>query len=259
MHTPRTLARLALLATVALPSVAAAQAAGPIAPASPAAPTAPASDAPAVEAAPAPAPAAVPPPAATPQVIATEAPPPAPPPYAPPAAQAGYVTPGALPAPRPPGPDRSGFTLELSLGLGVTTTSLPDGSSESRGGISGGNLTLGGFITSTTALGVRFAHTSFFETVDDEVVGFVSNFIGPALQVYLNDRVFLGGGVGIGYLSTTSPDSDPTGGIGLDLRAGYNFYVGHRNAFSLSAELTPGFYDHGTVTGFGLQLGWQLL
>lgn len=47
--------------------------------------------------------------------------------------------------------------------------------------------------------------------------------------------------------------------LALDLRAGYNIYQSTKNAFNVAVEVTPGFFDGGTVTGVGLQVGWQAL
>lgn len=162
--------------------------------------------------------------------------------------------PGYMPPPPPTGPRREGFTSELSLGFGFTSVSTDNGS-DSYGGLSGLNIGLGGWISPRTALTVRIAGNSF-ERFD---VQFISGLLGISAQHMVSDAAWLGGGLGIGVLTTDQAGDEGEGGLGLDLRAGYNFHQSARNAFSVSVEVIPVFVDDLRVTGVGFQLGWQHL
>ena len=191
---------------------------------------------------------------AVPSLAAAQGGPPPPPP--PP----GY---GPSPGAAIIGPDRSGMTFELSLGLGITqiTADGPEGSaSDSFNGLSGLNIGVGGWISPKTALTVRIAGTSFTQSFDGfGDVQYIAGVLALSGQQMLNENAWVGLGLGIGILTTDQDNVDPESGLGLDLRGGYNFYQSTKNAFNVAVEITPGFFDGGRVTGIGLQLGWQSL
>jgi hypothetical protein len=163
--------------------------------------------------------------------------------------------PGYAPPPPPTGPERTGFTAELSLGLGYMSVA-PDGyDSVTKSGLSGLNVGLGGWISPKTAVTVRIAGTSFTEND----VQYIAGLLGITAQQMVTENAWVGGGLGIGVLTTDQDNSEGERGLGLDLRAGYNFYQSRKNAFNVQVEVTPGFFDDGRVTGLGLQVGWQHL
>jgi hypothetical protein len=182
------------------------------------------------------------------------APPPPPPPPGSPPPPPGYGYPAAT-----SGPDRSGMTFELSLGLGITSVAPDNGDGESYNGLSGLNLGVGGWISPNTALTVRIAGTSFHQDFGGVDVQLIAGLLGITAQQYVNDQMWVGGGVGIGILTDDQDETEAESGLGLDLRAGYNFYQSTKNAFNVALEITPGFFDGGRVTGIGLQVGWQAL
>ena len=157
------------------------------------------------------------------------------------------------------GPDRSGFTLELNLGFGITRVSPDEGDTRSENGLAGLNLGLGGWVNERTAITARFAGTQFTQSFGSEDVSFIHGFFGPAVQYMVNDQAWVGGGLGWSILTTDQEDADSETALGLDLRAGFNFYQGTKHAFNASAEINPGFHDDGTVTSIGLLVGWQML
>jgi hypothetical protein len=237
----------------------------PTAAAAPAA-TAPAATAPAAAAPAAPAPAAEPAPAAA----AVEAAPA-------PVAAAPAVVPDHEEPPRSAGPDalvdvyddeavigpvRSGFTLEGSIGLGFTHINPADGDYESdtRAGLSGGNIGIGGFVNPRTAITLRIAGTLFRENDTN----YTAVFAGPAIQHWVGERAFIGAGFGLGLLGVSLDDEvgddemATESGAAFDLRVGYDIVSGRRGALHLAFELTPGLYDGGMVTGVGFQIGGQL-
>jgi hypothetical protein len=226
-------------------------AAAPAAPPAPAPAPAPADAeaAPEAEAAPAPAPSG---PVVAPMPPA-EPPRPAPAPYYTPAPVLIYET--------PPGPRRAGFTAEGSLGLGLTHVD-PEGSeydSATEGGLSGLNVAVGGFVTPATAITLRIAGTMFTDDSGYEELTVVSGFLGPAVQHWFTERTFVGAGLGWGILAVDDGEQDESEtGLGLDLRLGYDIVTSPAGALHIAAEITPAFFDRGTVTGVGFQLGAQL-
>jgi hypothetical protein len=105
---------------------------------------------------------------------------------------------------------------------------------------------------------VRIAGT----TVTENDVQVTAGMLGISAQQMVSDAAWLGGGLGIAVLSVSETGGETLGsdrGFGLDLRAGYNFSQSRRNAFSVSVEVTPGFFDDGRTNGIGFQVGWQHL
>lgn len=216
---------------------------------------------------PAPAPAPVVEPAPAEPAPPTEPPPPAEParselpPY-----HAEYVPPGGVPLDvfpdTPPPPRRSGLTLEGSLGVGVTR--LPGGSeAEHFLGLSGLNVGIGGFLGPEMALTLRIAGSTFTTDRFGPEIRTTSGFFGPALQRWVSDRVFVGGGLGFGVYATSGSevddiDADAETGLAVDLRIGSDLVSGPSGALHLAVELIPVFLEEGTVASIGLQLGAQL-
>jgi hypothetical protein len=245
---------LLVAAILATPAVVSAQRPPAAAPAAAAAPAVAPAAAPAAAPVAAPVPAPAPAPAVVPD---TEVPPM----YAPAVDGASDDTEVVEESPRP---RRSGFTIEGSIGLGFTRFSpdqaAMDGVTET--GLAGLNLGLGGFVGPNTALTLRIAGTSYSTDASDVQV--VAGFVGPTIQQWVNDRFFLGAGAGIAFLNVSGDGSDGSrvsGSeevFGLDLRAGVDIVTGRTGALHLALEVTPGFYEGGTITGIGLQLGAQL-
>jgi hypothetical protein len=141
---------------------------------------------------------------------------------------------------------RHGVTFEANLGLAVSWLTADGSTSDSKGGGTLG-LGLGGWITNRMALSARFVESGFSAdgdgaSSDDSVYG---GFFGPSLQLWLDDHVFLGGGLGWSFLGAkvNGTNTDTETGFGLDLRLGYNFTSRSPNTFNVSLELTPGFYN----------------
>ncbi len=186
---------------------------------------------------------------AVPSVAAAQYGPPPPPP--PP----GMGYPGASTV----GPDRSGMTFELSLGFANTSIAPDEVEGDSFNGLSGLNVGVGGWISPKTALTVRIAGTSFTQDFGGTDVQFIAGMLGLSAQQMLTEEIWAGGGIGIGILTDDQDQTEAESGLGIDLRAGYNFYQSTKNAFNVAVEITPGFFDGGRVTGMALQVGWQAL
>lgn len=160
---------------------------------------------------------------------------------------------------------REGFTLELGTGAAftlfsedktnlsntVTTRTVP------YVAISPLSLSLGGFFTHDLAGMFRIASSSFFS--DGNYI--VNAFLGPAVQYWLADEVFVGGGAGLGIL-TNEPNSTfwfkPEIGFAFTARVGVSPWTSEDHRFGVSLEFVPGFYEYWRAMGLALNLEWQL-
>jgi hypothetical protein len=124
-------------------------------------------------------------------------------------------------------------------------------------------LGLGGFLNRDLALTFRMTGGSVIH--DDPRTGMtqtVLGYYGPALQYYVNDHLFLGGGVGLGvygvnpYLARRT-DPKPDVGVAFDGRIGWAFLATKSHQLSLMTELIPARVDGRDVFTGTLALGYQ--
>ena len=135
-----------------------------------------------------------------------------------------------------------GVTFEASAGVGKLAALAMEGGA-SITGIGGPALGFGGFLSPRFALGVRLTGA----TIIDEGFGYIGT-LAPNAQVWLGDRAWLGGGLGLGLLAACGGGCDMARGVGFNLRAGYAFAPVGQSAPNLSIELT------GVSPGGGLAL-----
>jgi hypothetical protein len=157
----------------------------------------------------------------------------------------------------PQGPNRSGFTLLLTMGLGLQSNEFLDESTEGLGGL---NLGIGGFISPDLAVMFRFSGTNVsfddigFFNVDTDVVSGVG---GPSVQYWVNNYVNLEAGAGFG-IANSDPGTDESG-FGLIFGAGFSFFHRGKNSLQVGVEYAPVFLDGGNVHNVSIAFGWQLL
>jgi hypothetical protein len=163
--------------------------------------------------------------------------------------------PGLTP-PVPVAPDaralRSGSTFEAGIGLGLVRSD----SDETGIGLGGFGVGVGSWF------GPQFAVSARLAGVSAEDGGRRGNhmFLGPSLQWWLNDHIWLAGGLGLAILAVGGDDVDVNLGLGVDLRAGVTLTSGKQDSFNLSLELTPSRYDGApALTGIAVMLGYQHL
>jgi len=145
--------------------------------------------------------------------------------------------------------DRGGFTLMLDLGLGIQHDEAI-GTTES--GLAGLNLGIGGFLTDRLALLLRASGTN----VSYGPVRQVSGTAAPALQYWVDDRLSLTGGVGLGLWSIEDVNES---GLGLVLGVDYAIWQSGRHGLFVGLDYAPAFTDPETVHNLGILFGWQLL
>jgi hypothetical protein len=159
---------------------------------------------------------------------------------------AGSMAPGAA---QETAPNRSGFTLLLNLGVGFQHDQFI-GSTES--GLGGINLGLGGFVSDDTALLFRVSGTN----VSYDGVWQTSGMGGAAVQYWVDDKLHLEGGAGVGFWDVEGVNES---GLGLMLGAGYSIWNNAGHNLYIGVEYAPAFTDPDTVHNVGIVFGWQLL
>jgi hypothetical protein len=146
-------------------------------------------------------------------------------------------------------PDRGGFTLLATVGVGFQKDQALD---ETNTGLAGLNLGLGGYLSENLALLFRISGTN----VDFGPARQVSGFVGPSMLYWTNDKVFLEGGAGIGFWNIEGARER---GPGLLFAVGYSIFSSRRHSLHIGLEYAPAFTDPEMVHNLGLVFGWQLL
>lgn len=150
-------------------------------------------------------------------------------------------------------PTRSGFTMELGLGIGHMSVPSAD---FSEFGVAGLTLSLGGFLTPDLALMFRGTGVAVPES-GATIVG-----IGAlgVLQYWATDRLTLGGGLGFSQLSLNF-DGDVVArsrtGFALNLRVGYALAQFTHHSLGIIYEITPAWIDGDSLVMQGLAFNWQ--
>jgi hypothetical protein len=162
---------------------------------------------------------------------------------------------------------RNGVTFEANLGIGWLRLS---GDGESDTSDLGGAFCIGvgGWVSPKLAITGRLATVTAFDSAGGYDFTYTNAMIGGALQYWIDDHIWLGGGLGLGrYRVSVSADgdsaSDSIDGFALDLRAGYTFSQGTDSTWNASVELTPASYSENgqdaTITGIAFMVGYQHL
>ena len=176
---------------------------------------------------------------------------------------------------------RDGVTFELNVGLGFQHLSTTNTDLSASLAIGFGTWIIPQRVALTARIGVVGVNAP--GTHLGSLV--YSAFLGPSLQYWIDDHLWLGGGVGFTTFRTSSGSSlldvrSPclfgaktcdVNGVGIDLRAGYS--IGPtKHQLNVSVEVVPGSYGTdpalalygnagrgGAATSFALMLGYQYL
>jgi len=160
------------------------------------------------------------------------------------------------PSTAPQGPDRSGFTANLSIGLGITNVAPDEGDSETKVGLAGLNVDLGAYITPQLAILFRITGTQFSVDVGTDSEEFVNAFAGVAGQYWVNEQLAIEGGAGVAIFGpnfASDLNIDSKSGFAINARGTYRFSGGWQG----SLELMPAFYNGFTVMSSSLLVGYQ--
>jgi hypothetical protein len=143
-----------------------------------------------------------------------------------------------------------GFTVMANVGVGFEHDFFDGGAA----GLAGApvNFGIGGFITPKMAILGRFSGTVV--EFSDAGISQTSGVIGATLQYWLNSRLAVEAGGGLGSWSDETGASDASGGLIL----GVSYIVWEHGAHHLvaGAEYAPVFTD-GKVHNVGITLGYQ--
>jgi hypothetical protein len=167
------------------------------------------------------------------------------------------VSPPGLVAVAAPPPRRLGLTIEGAVGLGLATAG---GDGGSLYGLGGPALGFGGFVTPTVALSVRLSG-ALVSGGSGGGYGYIG-VLGPSAQVWFNEHVWLGGGLGLAVLAACDDGCGTATGIGLDARLGYAFKPRGESGGNVSLETTYSSFGEsdGPDTGLetvSLMIGFQ--
>jgi hypothetical protein len=174
------------------------------------------------------------------------------------------------------GPDRSGFTILLTLGLGMQSGEfvvegyeyafMPEYTAGSETGLGGLNLGIGGFVTPDLAVMFRISGTNVqYESTSDsrwdtEVISGVG---GVSVQYWINDAINLEGGFGYGIASIEPPGTEKRtdkNGYGLIVGTGFSFFHRGKNSLQIGIEYAPVYFENGDfVHNLCIAFGYQRL
>jgi len=189
-----------------------------------------------------------PPPGAQPYAQTPQAPVYAQQPQAPVYAQQPYAP--LAPAAAIDQPRRSGFTLEL--GLGVAMVSVPE-LDASRFGLHGLTIGLGGFVSSSVALEARITGATL---LDDGAGSLTFSTLLFGVQYWASDIFMLGAGIGAAVVRSDFA-SEMFFGIGLDVRAGLAFARWSSGEMRVALDFAAGLIDGTVLAMYALALEYQ--
>ena len=170
-------------------------------------------------------------------------------------ARAQTAEPAPVPS-APEGPDRSGFTLLLTMGVGFQKM---DSHLDWKTGLGGLNLGIGGFVSPKVAVMFRFSGTKVRYGSNDNFYregDVVSGVFGPAVQYWASDSFNFEGGLGAGAISFEHGGSSRA--VGAILAAGWSFYHKKKSSLQLGVEYSY-VGSSGGAQNFIIAFGWQLL
>ncbi|MCC6999179.1 MAG: hypothetical protein IT370_31495 [Deltaproteobacteria bacterium] len=175
--------------------------------------------------------------------------PPPPGPAAAPTVYAAAPAPEATYQPRT-GVKRDGFLVGIGAGAGMMTCD----DCRNLEGLAV-NLTLGGMVSQRAA--VMFDGWGVIHFADGGQI--INNASTVAAQLWVSDRAWIKGGLGLGrlMLQADNGESDSIGGVAFTAAAGYEVSQGTSSAVDLQLRLATVSYDHGSIQQLGVNLAYN--
>lgn len=156
-----------------------------------------------------------------------------------------------------PSPQRTGFTLEVGLGVSLVQSDETDG--DVGVGVAPLSLGVGLFFTSDIALSLRITGASFFQDLGDTLGLFILAHYGTNLQIFVDDDFIVGAGPALSVVGALD-GSDPDLGFGFNARAGYALISNRKINIRVLIELLMGAgHTEGTIFAQCLKAEFQLL
>ena len=165
-------------------------------------------------------------------------------------------------------PDRDGFTLLLSAGVGIQDDK---GLEDNAVGLSGLNIGIGVFLNEQFALMARISGTTADYDIElglnpEPEVRQVSGILALSGQYWVSDKVYVEGGPGVAIFNAEVDFGEILGteevndrAFGVFLGAGFTLSNRGKNDLQLGIEYAPGFFEVGTIHNIGFTLRYQLL
>ncbi len=148
---------------------------------------------------------------------------------------------------------RTGVVLEGSGGISAFHGSGDSVDAMTVGGLTGG-ATVGVHLSPAIAVGLRL-EAQLGITADLFVLP-TFGFVGPDLEVWVNDRVFVAAAVGATY---SFASFDPNDGWGMVARTGYVFKRGHHSTGEVMLEVFPSTYSDASTFGVALAVNSRFI
>ncbi|MCA9547224.1 MAG: outer membrane beta-barrel protein [Myxococcales bacterium] len=176
----------------------------------------------------------------------------------------------ALPLTAQAAPKGNGFTAMAGLGFGIQSVLPDEGDSNTEYGVAI-DLAAGGFIKPNLALLFRIDGTITQQDLgggDDNKATYTHLLLGPAVQYWLNEKLWVSGTAGIsairaeaeieflGQKTTISVDDNE---LGLGGGAGYVLWNSGEHTVYVGGDLSLGFHDGGKILSTAFTVGWQML
>ena len=126
---------------------------------------------------------------------------------------------------------------------------------ETKVGLAGLNLGVGGFLSEDLALMFRISGTNVnYDFGGGDEFRQVSGVGGASLQYWLSNRFNVEAGVGGGFWTV---EDEQESGLGLILGAAATIFNSGKHNLQIGFEYAPAFTDPGTVHNVGITLGYQ--
>lgn len=149
------------------------------------------------------------------------------------------------------GLERRGFAASLGLGAAATTLSVGGADTAADPTAAGFDLSVGGFVSRDVALLGRVSASSF----DNQGARSLHGSVQAAVQLWVNDRFGVEGGVGVGVLAPTEGYRMEQSDLGLSVsnRLTYRATRGLQASF----DVKPSFHPDATAVSTTLLVGYQ--
>jgi hypothetical protein len=165
--------------------------------------------------------------------------------------------------PPPPPLERDGLTVEVSLGVAAVDVTIDgENGEDDTGTVVGGRtfaVSAGGYVAPRFVLGGRVvvasaaAYDSFLESEST----LTTVLIGPSLQLWAHDRLFLAGTAGVATVFDNLPATAADQGPGVEARVGVVAPLTRGHGLVVAASVNSTLLDEWSITSYGVQVGWQ--
>jgi hypothetical protein len=165
--------------------------------------------------------------------------------------------------PPPPPLERDGLTVEVSLGVAAVDVTIDGENGEDDTGTVVGGRTfavgVGGYVAPRFVLGGRVvvASAAAYDSLLESESTLTTVLIGPSLQLWAHDRLFLAATAGVATVSDNVPVTAADQGPGVEARVGVAAPLTRGHGLVVAASVNSTLLDEWSITSYGVQVGWQ--